>query len=91
MKAVWVLLLAAVATSCVYAHGADDGHSHVIELTDVTFEARTQAATGGTAGDWFVVLYAHTRSMAAIHVSDLVSLLFHKTLALRRGAATART
>lgn len=48
---VWLLSL----TAGVYANNSD---SKVQVLTDANFEADTQAATGGTAGDWFVMFYA---------------------------------
>lgn len=37
---------------------ASEGPSEVVTLTDADFEHKTQAATGGTTGDWFIEFYA---------------------------------
>jgi len=41
----------------VFSH-EERADSKVRVLTDATFEADTQASTGGTAGDWMVMFYA---------------------------------
>lgn len=53
---VLVLLLLLVASSVQAYDYAKD--SNVVELSDETFEHDTQAASGATTGDWFVMFYA---------------------------------
>lgn len=40
------------------AMGAEDKHGDAIELSDANFEHDTQASTGMTTGDWFVMFHA---------------------------------
>jgi len=54
-----LLVLLLVVLLLVLARGHDTiENSEVIDLTSKTFEHLTQAATGHTTGDWFVMFYA---------------------------------
>ena len=52
-----LLLLFFLLINLVVSHESIDG-SDTVDLTSKTFEHLTQAATGATTGDWFVMFYA---------------------------------
>ena len=52
-----LLILSLLLIKVVVGHEEIEG-SDVVTLTSKTFEHLTQAATGATTGDWFVMFYA---------------------------------
>eukprot|EP01063_Lacrimia_lanifica_P029139 TRINITY_DN4396_c0_g2_i4.p1 TRINITY_DN4396_c0_g2~~TRINITY_DN4396_c0_g2_i4.p1 ORF type:complete len:233 (+),score=68.50 TRINITY_DN4396_c0_g2_i4:59-757(+) len=53
-----VLAVCMAALAAASDDDASDDFGDVFELTDATFEGRTQAATGATTGHWFVMFHA---------------------------------